>query len=299
MGWRAKVLLHWMMPVLPYGSNLHYWYQKNISKTIPIRTEYLKIKVETARRHIAHFHRHTAGSIKDAVFYEVGTGWELAVQLIFYSLGVNHQITVDVKRLLRAELVNNSVKRIRELDIPQLKRLPDHLIDGDLNRELTECYGIDYCAPFDARMTHLNNETIDCITSSDTFQHIPRTTLVQILHECRRILKNEGIMSVHVNYDDHYMFADNRISHFNFLKYSDFQWRFLNPSTHFQNRLRHSDYLSIFAEAGFAVLDESVIQGSEDDRQSVKNGSLARKFKNYSSDDLVCRGGHFILRKRV
>jgi hypothetical protein len=58
---------------------------------------------------------------------------------------------------------------------------------------------------------------------------------------------------MYVDLSDHWSHGDPSIGEVNFLRYPPRQWRRLNPSNHFQNRLRHSDYLRLFAAAGFAV----------------------------------------------
>ena len=48
---------------------------------------------------------------------------------------------------------------------------------------------------------------------------------------------------------------------FNFLKYDDAQWRRFNGGQQYVNRLRHSDYVRMFREAGFTILEESSVPG--------------------------------------
>ena len=56
-----------------------------------------------------------------------------------------------------------------------------------------ENFGIFYKAPFDARMTKLLDASIDACVSTDTFEHIPKDEILEILKELKRILKPGGI----------------------------------------------------------------------------------------------------------
>src|SRR5439155_13415093 len=122
--------------------------------------------------------------------------------------------------------------------------------------ELAERFGINYRAPGDARQTGLPARSLDCVTSSNTLEHIPRDDIRAILRECHRCLRDDGVMSFLIDYQDHYSYFDKKISGLNFLQYSDRTWMLYNPSLHYQNRLRHKDYLALFAETGWEVIEE-------------------------------------------
>ena len=130
-----------------------------------------------------------------------------------------------------------------------MPRLPTAAIDTvDLVSSLRKLYGIEYRAPCDARATGLAADSVDCVTSTSTLEHIDPSDIGGILRECHRILRADGIMSMAVDYTDHYA-----ISQYNFLRYSDRAWKMFNPQLHFQNRQRHADYVRLFEASGFEL----------------------------------------------
>ena len=88
---------------------------------------------------------------------------------------------------------------------------------------------------------------------------MPPDQLVRLLAGLRAV--TVGITTHSIDYSDHYARSDRRLSRFNFLKYDDAQWRPFNSGLQYVNRLRHSDYVRLFREAGFAILEESSVPG--------------------------------------
>ena len=50
-------------------------------------------------------------------------------------------------------------------------------------------------------------------------------------------------------------YSDSSLSPVNFYRFSEFQWKFLNPSNHFQNRSKHDDYERLFDEPGLLPIE--------------------------------------------
>ena len=82
---------------------------------------------------------------------------------------------------------------------------------------------------------------------------------MSIFSELRRTLKDSGIISAQIDYSDHYAHTDDTISLLNYLKFDDKTWKRYNHNCHYQNRLRHYDYLRIFKEIGFIVVEEELV----------------------------------------
>ena len=163
---------------------------------------------------------------------------------------------------------------------------------------LSRYYGIDYRAPCDARRTTLASSSIDYITSTNTLEHISPPDIQAILRECARIIKDTGFMSFSIDYQDHYSYFDDSISAYNFLKYSDKIWALFNPALHYQNRLRHRDYLEAFDAAGFEVVAAKQAHGTATDLAVIEQLPLAARFRRYTPSELAVRYSLVILRKR-
>lgn len=295
MDWRLKALLQGVFSRIPYGEEVNYLFQRHVTRTLPIDAARLAELVGRAGRHLAAIARHRHAPLADAVFYEFGAGWDLASPLSFWALGVDHQVLVDVRHLLRLDVLNHTIGLFAQVPADLPRRPSGTLASLD---ELATRYGIDYRAPCDARATGLGAASLDCITSSNTLEHIPPDDIAAILRECHRCLRDDGIMSFLVDYVDHYSYFDNRISGYHFLRYSDRTWKLFNPSLHYQNRLRHKDYLRLFEEAGFEIIEERPYAVTADDLATVTRLPLARAFRDYAPAELAVRDAMVVLRKR-
>lgn len=302
MHWQSKAALMQIFSVSPWGNELYYLAQRRVTRSLPSSDEQLAKSFDRAKQHLNSLAKLRAPDFERAQFYEFGAGWDLAIPLSFYVLGVQSQVLVDIRRLIRVELVNDTLRKLQRMaPDSDMIRIPRKLVKkmefDDCSKLLRDTYGIEYHAPCDARMTGLEPGSIDAITSTNTLEHIPNKDIELILKECRRLLKTDGLMSFIIDYQDHYSYCDSRITAYNFLKYSDSAWRVYNPGFHYQNRLRHKDYLSLFRKQGFQIVEEQVIQPSESDILSLQQSTVSRQFReNYSIFDLGIRRAHLVLR---
>lgn len=137
------------------------------------------------------------------------------------------------------------------------------------------------------------------IPSTNIMEHIPPYDIEGILRECHRLLKDDGLISFRIDYKDHYSYFDSNISIYNFLQYSDKKWVLFNPKLHYQNRLRHKDYLCLFNKMGFSIVDEQVKRGNTFDLEIIEQLTLDNWFNSYSTDELAVREAHVLLKKQV
>ena len=220
---------------------------------------------------------------------EFGAGKDLLSNLIMRSFGIKKQITVDLNPLVRPTYLNNVLTQMPpgEFDIDAFS---DNFV-----AEL-KSLGITYIAPLDLRQTDMESGSISAIISTNTLEHIPDNDIRLILKECYRLLRSGGICSFKIDYSDHYAHTDRRLSEYNYLRFSDSTWRLLSPPNHYQNRLRHCDYVARFSNANFRILmDEPIVHdGSIDDLRRIK---VARKFESYLVEDLFPTSGWFVLIK--
>lgn len=302
MKWKCKALLQNAFSNIPFGEYLNYIFQRYISKSLPTsELNVLKI-VSMARENIEVLSEYSNRQIQKCNFYEFGAGWDLIIPLAFYTLGVKHQIIVDIRNLQRRNLVNDTIDKLQRIpnSMGGVVRKPNfYLPNGRTSLSfLNEYYGIKYIAPCDARNTNLSDNSIDIITSTNTLEHIPRKDIQDILRECYRLLKDDGLMCFCIDYGDHYSYFDGSISIYNFLQYSDRRWALFNPALHYQNRLRHRDYIKIFQNAGFEIVDERRIDGTAVDLETIEKLSLDKRFKSYTTAELAVRNSRIILRKQ-
>ena len=303
MRWVAKAMIQKAISFLPQGEEVNYFFQRRIRRSLPRPDRYLQQNARQALEHLGVIRKHRpTTSLRDAVFFEFGAGWDLVIPLMFYSFGVDHQILVDVRPNLRLELVNDSVRRLNrwgatagaEEGLP-FRALPE---DGFRSAIDLKEVGIDYRAPVDARRTGLPPESVDIITSTHTLEHIPGPGIQEILLEASRILKTRGLVSCRIDFKDHYSYVDESISAYNFLKFRAGPWRLLNSSIHFQNRLRYPDYKRIFEQSNLECLDENIHRPNEEQLATLERLKISRWFRDrYSLEDLGIRGLDVVLQK--
>jgi SAM-dependent methyltransferase len=292
MRWLAKAALQKAMSALPRSESANYLFQRHLARSLPAPEKALRQKFARAARHIEAYHEHgPSRPLGEAVFYEFGAGWDLAVQLSYWCLGIEHQVLVDLRPNLRFELVNVTLERLQRLapelgrEIGREARVPDAAPVGS-PQELEQRFGIRYIAPRDARATGLEPDSVDFVSSTNTLEHVPAGDLVPILAECGRVLRPDGILSSRIDLRDHFSYFDRRVSLYNFLRYSERAWALLNSTVLYQNRLRRPDYLRAFEAAGLTIVTEEAARPSEAELEALRRQKVAERFRPYELDDL-------------
>jgi predicted SAM-dependent methyltransferase len=298
--WRIKALSQRVFSFLPGGEHLNYFAQRWFARSLPVSDSSFAATVGYAIRHIEAIQQFTHRPIDQAIFYEFGAGWDLTVPLAYYGLGINHQILVDVRDLIRMAIVNDTIAKYQKMAAKlNIKRVPAAAINcrkSGFRDALNQQFGVDYRAPCDASQTRLPSQSVDCITSTSTLEHISPADIRSILRECRRILRDDGLMSVLIDYDDHYSYFDRNISVYNYLQYSDQAWKRYSPPLHYQNRLRHRDYIELFQSEGFSITEDQHKAATDKDLKTLRQISLSKRFRSYSLDDLAVHNALLVLR---
>jgi SAM-dependent methyltransferase len=269
---------------------------------LPPSNDKFLIKVNEAYQHYINFTKHHKLENIKNMYYEFGAGWNLVVPISMTYLGFEVHC-LDIRRLIIPELIRDSLHKfaLNKDVIPfQLNRI-EKVVPGssDIIQFLKREHGLYYHAPADARNTSFEDRSIDFISSTATLEHIPKEDILHILMESYRILSPGGIMSISIDYKDHWSYFDKNISIYNFLRYSDQEWQKYNPSLHYQNRLRHSDYMTLIAQTSFEVVGESPIIPNDHDLEVIETIALAEKFQSYDPRELAIRGSEIILLKPV
>ncbi|RDS83657.1 hypothetical protein DWU98_04815 [Dyella monticola] len=266
MRWKTKATLQNAVSRLPSESSYatYYWLQRHFGGLRHINpVARLRAGIETWRQ-IERLGRDPLNKI----FFEVGTGRVPMTPLAYWLMGAKRVITIDLNPYLKAELTRECLQYIAD-HAEEIRTLFGRLLnrnrfeallylqrqhDFDLHNALDLCH-IVYMAPGDAARTGLDPSTIDFHTSFNVFEHIPREVLLAILAEGNRIISDTGLFVHRVDYSDHFSHSDTRISPINFLQYSDAQWnRYAGNRYMYMNRLRHDDFLALFASVRHTIL---------------------------------------------
>lgn len=288
---------------IPSGEQVNYLLSRYVTGHVPASEATFRRDVSFAQQYLEAFRKYGGRSIEEGRFYEFGGGWDLIVALTFYSLGVNRQVVVDLRKILRPSLVAMTATRLNRLaqESKCMRLLPD--LEEPLRMQplidmLRKNYGIEYIAPFDARKSGWGSASIDYITATKVLCHIPEPDLQLIMGECGRILRNDGLAAFVIDYRDQYSYSDASIGPYNYLQFADNEWNRFNPPLHYQNRMRHSDYLRVFEQAGFEPVVAAGARPDDAIDKSFDAIKLAARFASYDVQDLKTVRGEFVLRKK-
>lgn len=286
MRWQTKARAFSALSNIPWGGELHYILQRYVTRRLPRPEKQVKSIYTLAQRLNAVHETYSLRPLRDSTFFEFGTGRDLVIPLAFSAHGAQRFITVDIERLAKPELIRSNaaiVSRLSGTAHPELSSLKD----------LERSWRIDYRAPADARATGLPAASIDCAVSVETLEHIPKGDIAAILKELRRIMRPDGLVLMQIDYGDHFKGFDPSISSFNFLTYSEEDWAPFQSRFQYVNRLRHSEYLELFREAGFQLLVD------QPDRRPPEQPILDRLapcFRGFSEEDLFTLGSLIVCR---
>jgi len=235
-------------------------------------------------------------------FLEFGAGWDLTIPLTYAAMGVRHQTLIDLRTSAQLDLINHGLARLGAhlSEYEEIARQPLAIDPTPVrNMEaLADRYGIRWFCPVDACDTKFDSGSFDVITNSSVMEHLAPDILVAALRESRRLLVPGGVMSCEIYMEDHWAMADPSISVYNFLCFSEEEWRPFNPDTHYQNRLRLPDYLSAVAESGFELLQTSPAWPTAEDLATLDRLPLDAYFTSkYTREELGVKSLWLLLRK--
>ncbi|WP_161534262.1 class I SAM-dependent methyltransferase [Bradyrhizobium sp. LCT2] len=280
MRWQTKARAFSVLSNIPLGEDIHYALQRYVTRRLPRPEKQVRSIYTLAQRLLGVHQKYSRRPLRDSTCFEFGAGRDLIVPLAFSAHGALRFITVDIERLAKLELIRSNaaiISRVSGASQPDLNSLDD----------LERSWRIEYRAPADARATGLSAGSIDCAVSVETLEHIPKSDIAAIFKELRRIMRPDGLVLMQIDYGDHFKGFDPSISSFNFLTYSEGDWAPFQSRFQYVNRLRHSEYLQLFREAGFELLSD------QPDRRPPEQDILRRLapcFRGFSEEDLFTLG---------
>jgi hypothetical protein len=304
--WWMKAGAQAALAVMPFGEALNHRLQiwngflENFSWAIEANIEHFCNLIRTTSR--------CGLQLQGARTLEVGTGWIPTLPVGMHLLGAQIH-TYDHVRHLRAanlaRLVDLYPKHLPSLaeaahcetalleeKLRDLRRRQCDSVDGWL------CpFEIHYHAPGDASQSRLPDGSLDLYLSIAVFEHVSVQAIKAMLREAFRTLRPGGLTYHVIGLFDHYTITDPSITRVNFLKYSDFTWRIIGQNKiQFHNRLRESEFVSLFQQAGFEIVDR---QSAIDDRslKALETMRLSQRFRNFDKKDLATFGTILCARK--
>jgi hypothetical protein len=302
--WILKAIIQKQISFLPFSNKINYIFQKYVTKGVYLTDEYFYDRLDHAKIHLNAFYSNSEKQ-QLTVCLELGTGWYPIVPISFFLSGVQKTYSVDISMLTSIDRIFTTIDKFKEAYengqlhkfLPQLDEAKyEQLITLRNNTsielpELLLSLHIQYLIG-DARKLNLPDNSIDLINSNNTFEHINPVVLEGILSEFKRVCnKQTGIMSHFIDMSDHFAHFDKSISIYNFLKFSDRQWKLIDNSIQPQNRWRIYDYKELYQKLRIPIQHVECRPG---DIQEVQSANIHPKFKIHSIGEVAISHCHFI-----
>jgi len=306
--WWIKAGAQAALSLLPFGQALNYrlqiWngFYANFRWAVECNIKYLRDIIETTSR--------CGLPLQGAHTLEVGTGWIPTLPLGMHLLGAEVHTYDHVHHLRTANLTKLTalypeylpiMAQAAQCDVALLEaRLRDFTAAANDHISVDDWFrpfGIHYHAPADASRSGLPSGSLDFYFSVAVLEHVSIAAVKAMLREAYRTLRPGGLTYHVIGMFDHYTSVDPSITRVNFLKFGDFTWRVIGQNKiHYHNRLRESEFISLFEQAGFEIVDRR----SEVDEPSLKaleTMRLCPRYRAFDKRDLSTYGAIFTARK--
>jgi predicted SAM-dependent methyltransferase len=186
-----------------------------------------------------------SGSLEGKTILELGPGDSIGSALFAASYGAKC-ILIDVGAYAEKDI--NSYKKLA-LDLEKEGFHPPDISNAKTLDEVLEACRAIYLTNGLKSFSAIDDSTIDLIFSQAVLEHVGKYEFTETLKECRRVIKPFGAASHSVDLKDHLGGGLNN------LRFSERLWEsdFFKKSGFYTNRIRYSEMLLLFKEAGFTV----------------------------------------------
>lgn len=295
--WILKAIVQKLISYTPFPHQLNFFFQKYITKGVYLTDEYFYDRLAHAAQHIGYYKQYS-GLEYPSRSLEIGTGWYPVVPISLFLIGGEQIYSIDISSLITKERLATTLQKVVQSDQDQtlhqyIRPLPERiaalqaLLQTIDQRTLEDCLSqlnIQYLIE-DARKISLADNSIDMISSNNTFEHIYPDLLWLILSEFQRVVKKPGgLMSHFIDMSDHFAHFDRSITIYNFLRFSDTTWASIDNSIQPQSRLRFPEYLALYQALQIPVSETQLRAG---DVAAVRKVPLAKKYRSMPEKSLA------------
>ena len=217
---------------------------------------------------------------------ELGPGDSLFSAMVAHASGSSAYYLVDVGAFAQADLKSYRAMAnfLKELGLPA----PEMESVKSLEAVLAAC-GATYGTSGLASLRAIPDRSIDFIWSHVVLQHVKRADFLETMCQLRRVLRPDGVCSHAVDLRDMLGGALNN------LRFPERVWesRLMAESGFYTNRIRYSEMLALFKEAGFRA---DVIEEKRWETLPTPRSKLGHQFRSLPEDELCVSGFEVVLR---
>ena len=210
---------------------------------------------------------------------EIGPGDSVATAVVAAAHGAQ-AILIDSGRFVRTDVASYlELERV----LRENGKFPPHLVGcKDIGEILTHCKAR-YMTNGLASFGRIESASVDMIFSQAVLEHVRKREFLEMIRECRRVLKPGGVCSHQVDLSDHLSGALNN------RRFSEKVWEseIFVRSGFYTNRISFNEMPSLFRQAGFEIEVSNVRRWPE---LPTPRNRLSREFKNLSDEDLCVSG---------
>lgn len=238
---------------------------------------------------------------KGARALELGTGWlhwESTVLRLFYDARFTLFDVWDCRQFPAFRAYFSEFRNVldNEMNIDPAKHqwareLLDKILAVGSFGELYDLLGFEYVVEPTGTLRTLDSDAYDVCFSCNVFEHIDRRIIAEYIVDLYHRLKPGGYSFQTIDMTDHLAHYDPGVCEKNYLRYSDAVWKlfFENPLQYF-NRIQRSEWLSLFDQAGFELVEEESLT------EPLPAG-INRKCKDMDRQDAECKTLHVVHRR--
>lgn len=238
------------------------------------------------------FNQHIARSGYDEALIgkkilELGPGDSIATAILAKCYGAN-AILVDAGAYAKQD-VSGYKRLVAELKNLDVTHVPD-LSSASTLKDILEICGAIYLTDGIVSLQCLDDESVDLIFSQAVLEHVRKYEFMDTMKECYRVLKPEGRASHRVDLKDH---LDSSLNN---LRFSEKVWesKFFSSSGFYTNRIRYSEMVQYFKDAGFCA---DILNVDKWEKIPLPRNLMSNQFKNFSNEELRVSGFDVLLKK--
>jgi hypothetical protein len=196
--WIAKAIIQKSISILPNKERVNFLFQKHVTKAVLLTDQHFEWKITHARDHVNYFLKYASSksAIGNSAVLELGTGWYPIIPIALYLNGFESCTSIDIQSWMNVESQLETVRKFKEWDDKGKLAafLPNRLQDRwqklvklleeqpENVEQFNQAINLETHL-IDARATAFKSGQFDFICSNNTFEHIPKSILVDILKE--------------------------------------------------------------------------------------------------------------------
>ncbi len=224
---------------------------------------------------------------------EVGTGWlhwESMIIRLFYDVEITMFDVWDNRYFGAYKQYLGQLEKIidKELDIDLMQRERVHgllraILKANSFEDIYNLLGVRYVIDPSGTLKQFEDQSFAVIFSWDVLEHISKPILSAFIQDCHRVLKPGGYSLHKIDPSDHLAYYDTSVFIKNYLRYSDGVWRrWFENDVQYINRVHRSEWLDLFDNAGFELIEEESVSTDID---AIK---VDKSYEHLSKQDLQC-----------